>query len=186
MIEATFGDCHGQAFTDMPGQFKASIGDVLNFKLADNFERAVFIATINAVMRRMGYTSSSRHCRNTGPRECAKQLPSFVREHFGNPRIAFIGYQPAMIEELSSSFRMRVVDLDPDNIGMERFGVIVEASERTEEILSWCDLILATGSTSVNGTITGFLGKKPVVFYGVTVAGITAMKGYRHYCPYSE
>ena len=109
-----------------------------------------------------------------------------MRERFGTPRIAFIGYQPAMIERLSETFSLRVVDLDKDNIGASRFGLVIEGPEKTEDVLSWGDVILATGSTCVNGTIDTFLDNKPVVFYGVTIAGMAALRGYPRYCPCSE
>lgn len=91
-----------------------------------------------------------------------------------------------MIERLSQSFPLRVIDLDKDNIAARRFGVLIEGPEKTGEALLWGDMILATGSTCVNSTIVSFLGEKPVVFYGVTVAGPAALHGYRRFCPCSD
>ena len=183
MVEAVFRDAKGQAFTDMPGNFQGSLQDLLDLDLQNNFERSVFIAGFNAVMRHFGRVSNTVHCKDGEPKACAEQLPAFVTEHFGRPKIAFIGYQPAMIEKLSQSFPLRVIDLDKDNIGAHRFGLVIEGPEKTENALSWGDIILATGSTCVNGTIVSFLNKKPVVFYGVTVAGPAALHGYRRFCP---
>jgi uncharacterized protein (DUF4213/DUF364 family) len=109
-----------------------------------------------------------------------------VTNLFGKPKIAFVGYQPAMIEKLAESFRLRVVDLDKDNIGATRFGLVIEGPDSTEDCLSWCDIVLATGSTCVNGTITTFLNRKPIVFYGMTVAGPAAIFGYTRFCPSSK
>ncbi|OPY64641.1 MAG: hypothetical protein A4E57_03467 [Syntrophorhabdaceae bacterium PtaU1.Bin034] len=186
MIEAVFREARGQAFTDMPGNFQGSLKDVVGLELRDNFERAIFIAAFNAVMRHSGTVTGTVHCRDKQPKLCAEQLPGFVRKHFANPKIAFIGYQPAMIEELSHSFQLRVVDLDEGNIGQERFGIRVEGPEKTEEVLLWGDMVMATGSTCVNGSITDFLIKKPVVFFGVTVAGLAVLEGYRRYCPFGQ
>ncbi|MDD5010313.1 MAG: DUF364 domain-containing protein, partial [Syntrophorhabdaceae bacterium] len=58
--------------------------------------------------------------------------------------------------------------------------------EATEEVLAWGDIILATGSTCVNGTITKFLGNRPVIFYGVSVAGVAKACGFDRYCPYAH
>lgn len=184
MVEATFLAARGQAFTDMPGNFEGAINDLLRLNLRNNFERAVFIAGFNAVMRYFGRASNTVHCRDSEPRLCAEQLPAFVGEHFGKPKIAFIGYQPAMLERLAVSFELRIVDLDEDNIGANRFGLVIEGPEKTEEVLEWGDIILATGSTCVNGTIVDFLNKKPVVFYGISAAGLAALHGYRRFCPY--
>jgi len=185
LMEAVFRGSRGHAFTDMPGEFQGTLRDIAGLALKTNFERALFIAALNAVMRDAGRASNTVHCRDKAPRECARRLPAFVSGRFGRPRIAFVGYQPAMIEELSKSFALRVVDLDQQNIGGERFGLTIEGPENTGDILSWGDIILATGSTCVNGTITSFLNRKPVVFYGVTVAGPAAIHGYDRFCPCS-
>jgi hypothetical protein len=186
MIEARFKGARGQAFTDMPGNFHGSLKEILGMGLQNNFERAVLVSGLNAVMRHASRVSRTVHCRDGKPKECARQLPGFVRERFGNPRIAFVGYQPAMIEALSGAFSMRVMDLDADNIGSTRYGIVIEGPEKTKEALEWADIILATGSTCVNATIFSFLGKKPVVFYGVTIAGAAEINGYDRYCPCSE
>ncbi len=186
MVEAVFRDSRAHAFTDMPGNFHGALQDILGLELKNNFERAVFIAGFNAVLRHLGRVSNTVHCKDKDPRTCAEQLPAFIRENFGNPRISFVGYQPAMIETLSKSFSLRVIDLDKDNIGADRFGLVIEGPEKTEEALAWGDVILATGSTCVNGTIVSFLDNKPVVFYGITVAGPAMLHGYRRYCPCSK
>ncbi|MDQ7784664.1 MAG: DUF364 domain-containing protein [Desulfomonilaceae bacterium] len=185
MLEAVFRAARAHAFTDMPGNFQGSLQDIIDLDLRTNFERAVLIAAINAVMRDFGRVSNTVHCKDSEPRLCAQQLPAFVTKHLGKPQIAFVGYQPAMIEELSQSFDLRVIDLDEDNIGANRFGLVIEGPEKTEDVLSWGDVILATGSTCVNGTIISFVGKKPVVFYGVTVAGPAMLFGYDRFCPCS-
>jgi hypothetical protein len=185
MMEAVFRDARGQAFTDMPGSFEGTLQDILGLGLQDNFERAMFIAGFNAVMRHFCRASNTVHCRDGEPKACAKELPAFVEKHFGKPKIAFVGYQPAMIEALSVFFTIRVVDLDRDNIGANRFGIVVEGPDKTDEVLTWSNIILATGSTYVNGTMVDFLDKKPVVFYGISAAGPTAFHGYMRYCPYS-
>ncbi len=183
MVEAVFRQSRGQAYTDMPGNFKGSIRELLSLSLADNFQRAVFISGFNALMRYFGHVTNTVHCRHEGPGICASQLPGFVKKLYGNPKITFVGFQPAMLERLSRIFDLRVIDLDTDNIGREKFGMIIEGPEKTEDALSWGDIILATGSTCVNATINRFLNRKPVIFYGVTIAGVAWIHGLRRYCP---
>ena len=183
MVEASFRECRGHAYTDMPGDFKGSMKDILALPLSDNFQRAVFISSLNAVMRYLGYISNTIHCKDKEPGICADQLPEYIKKLYGEPKIAFVGFQPAMVDKLSRHFLIRVVDLDEDNIGKEKFGIIIEGPEKTDGILSLGDIIMATWSTSVNGTVKTFLGKKPVIFYGVTVAGIAKIYGYERYCP---
>lgn len=183
MVEATFRGERGQAYTDMPGDFKGSIRDVVALPLSDSFQRAVFISSLNAVMRSLGHITNTVHCRDKEPTACADQLTEYIKKFAADPKIAFIGYQPAMIDKLSKSFHIKVIDLDKDNIGKEKSGVIIEGPEKTDEVLLWSDIIMATGSTSVNGTVTKFLTEKPVIFYGVTIAGIAKTYGYERFCP---
>ena len=51
----------------------------------------------------------------------------------------------------------------------------------------WADLLLATGTTLVNGTLMGpWLGNKPVIFYGTTIAGAAHLMGWERFCPRSH
>ncbi len=182
MLETTFKGSKGQAFTDQPGNFTGTLQDVINLQLQSNFERAVFVATLNAVLRFQEKVDKTVHCRDKEPGICAMHLAKVVRERFGSPRIAFVGLQPGMIEVLSKEFDIRVTDLDPDNVGKIKAGVLIEDVSHTKEIIEWGDIVLATGSTSVNNSLSGLLGKKPVIFYGVTVAGIAYLNGLEQYC----
>ena len=80
-------------------------------------------------------------------------------------------------------FSVRVTDMDPDNVGQERAGVLIEGVESTGEVLDWADVVLATGTTLANGTLDGLPTAKPSVFYGVTISGAAALLGYERYCP---
>ena len=182
MIQADFKGSFGQAFTDTPGNYHGTLKEILDMSLDNNFERAIFISTLNAVLRYLKYISKTVHCKDKEPEECAAYLVDYVKERFGNPRIAFIGMQPAMVEALAAQFEMRVVDLDPDNVGQKRCGVLIEDVAHTKQILSWADVILATGTTVVNDTLTSLLIEKPIIFYGVTIAGVAYLKGYEQYC----
>lgn len=182
MIQADFKGSLGQAFTDMPGNYSGSLQEILAIPLDNNFEKAVFIATLNAVLRYLNYISKTVHCKDKEPAECAAHLVDYIKERFGNPRIAFIGMQPEMIEALAAYFKIRVTDLDKDNIGKRKGGVLIESVLKTKEILSWADIILATGTTAANNTLPSLLIEKPIIFYGVTIAGVAYLKGYEQYC----
>lgn len=186
MMEASFQGAKGQAFTDMPGNYEGSVSDVLSMDLTDNFRRAIFVATLNAVMRHENLIGETVHCRDVEPGLCAKQLVTYIRDRYRDPRIALIGYQPAMAAGLSQAFPLRIVDLDEDNIGHERAGVIVDGPSATLEVIDWCDVVFSTGSTAVNGTIENFIKEKPAIFFGVTVAGIAALRGLNRYCPFGH
>ena len=182
MVEATFKGFKGQAFTDQPGTLNTTLREILEHTPASNFERAVFVATTNAVLRALGKIDKTIHCKDKEPGLCAKQLVHYVRERFGNPKIAFIGLQPGMVAELSQVYAMRVVDLDPENIGRRFASVIVEPVANTSAIIEWCDIVLATGSTAVNDTLKSLIGIRPIVFYGVTVSGLAYINNLEQYC----
>lgn len=182
MIQADFRGSLGQAFTDMPGNYSGTLGEVFEMPLTNNFQRAILAASINAVLRHFRFISKTVHCRDKEPGECAAHLTNYIRKHFSKPRIAFIGFQPAMITTLSLDFEIRAVDLDQDNIGKIKAGVLIESISKTKEILSWADIIFATGTTAVNNTLSTLLINKPIIFYGVTISGIAFLMGYKQYC----
>ncbi len=186
MIEATFQGSKGQAFTDQSGSFKGSVEQVLNMSLNDNFERAIFIAVSNAIFKEVKKVSKTIHCKNEEPKQCANELVTVIRKKYEKPNIAFVGYQPGMLNALSKHFKMRVVDLDPENIGKHFGDVVVEDVEYTDEVLNWADLIIATSSTVVNETMQNFITNKPVLFYGITGASTLKMLELEQYCAYGK
>ena len=188
LMQAEIDGCSGQAYTDMPGNFSGSLQEALTLPPTNNYQRAVIIAALNAAHRKMKPATPTIHCRDQGPGECSEKLGQFIAEKYGNPRIAVIGLQPAMVEQLARRFATRVFDLDPDNIGKGKYGVTIEASEPLwEQVEDWCDLFLVTGSSVVNGTIDPFLNrKKPVIFYGTTIAAPAELLGLKRFCPVSS
>jgi len=186
IVEARFKDACGQAFTDAYVDFSGTLGEVLNLNTQDNENRAVYIATINAVMKQLVLVKGTVHCRDEEPELCSKGLADHISRSFGNPRVALIGYQPAMVESLSQRFRIQVTDLNSENIGKVRSGVkILNGETDLERVVEWCDLVLATGSTVVNGTIERIIKAaegKPLIFYGITIAGPAEILGLNRFC----
>jgi hypothetical protein len=81
---------------------------------------------------------------------------------------------------------VRVLDLSPKNVGQIRFGIKVEHGiENYEEVVhGWADVVLCTGSTICNGSITNFIDiGKDVVFFGITAAGAAQLMGWPRFCP---
>ncbi|MBP2638420.1 MAG: hypothetical protein H6Q72_4327 [Firmicutes bacterium] len=176
MMEARFRDGIGQAFTDQAGRFTGSIGEVLQMPLDTNFRRAVFVATLNAVMRSLGQVAATVHCKDKEPAMCAKQLPEYIKTRYKQPKIAFIGLQPGLIQALAdAAFELRVTDLNPDNIGQIRCGVRIESAVQNVENARWADIVLSTGSVLVNDTYRELEQGKPIIYYGVTAAGLAKM-----------
>ena len=102
-----------------------------------------------------------------------------------------MGYQPAILENLINTFsteKVRCTDLNPKNIGSQRYGAkIWDGGTDTERLISWCDIVLATSSTIVNDTFDGIKAKadaksKKLIIFGVTGAGVSALLGFERLC----
>lgn len=187
LMQARCRDSCGQAFTDMPNDYAGIVGDLTTMPLNTNYERAVFISGLNAVLRELGMAGHTIHCRDGGPRQCAVEIGAIIAGEYGHPRIAMFGLQPAIAETLAQQFELRVFDLDPDNIGQTKFGLVIESGEcDLDEVEGWADLFLVTGSTLCNGSIREFLPiRKPVAFFGTTIAGAAPLLGLKRICPQS-
>ncbi|MBQ3403998.1 MAG: hypothetical protein IJG63_01090 [Oscillospiraceae bacterium] len=187
MIQAEYCGGKGQAFTDAPALFEGSLMDISESDIeSDPHCRGIFIASLNAVMSALDLCSCTAHCRREGPELCAGDMRAYLDSKWPDARrIGLIGYQPALLQMLSESGRhVRVLDLNPANIGEIRHGVSVEdgASAR-DSVVEWADLILCTGSTLCNGTITDYLDLHvPVLFFGITAAGASRLMGWQRVC----
>ena len=185
-MQAEFRGSRGQAFTDMYGNFSGRLADIAAMDLENNFRRAIFISSLNAVMRHLGLIAQTVHCKDNQPRECGYELVKHIEENYGQPRVAMVGFQPRMVEALARQFELRVTDMDRDNIGQEKFGARINDPNQTKENLNWCDIAVVTGTTIVNDTINQFQIDKPVVFYGVTIAGAAKLAVLNRFCPFGS
>lgn len=187
MMQACFGCAYGQAFTDMPNSFNGKIKDLTTMPLKTNYERAVFISGLNAVLRELKMADRTVHCKDDGPKKCSLELAEMIEKEYGKPKIALFGLQPAMAEVLAKKFLLRIFDLDQDNIGKQKFGTVIENGTcEIAEVEAWADLFLVTGSTICNGSITDFLQiKKPVIYFGTTISGTAGLVGLNRFCPQS-
>jgi uncharacterized protein (DUF4213/DUF364 family) len=186
LMQAEFMGSLGQAFTDQSGNFEGSLEKILDMDLKNNYRRAIFVATLNAVLRHMGLIERTVHCKDQDPLLCSKDLNSYIKNRYGLKKILQIGYQPRMVEALSSDFKLWVIDLDPSNIGTKVKNILIESPEATRMAMRWADIYLVTGTTLVNGTIGDFLGDKPVIFYGTTIAGAVYLMGWERFCAFGR
>lgn len=182
LMQAEFRDALGQAFTDQYGDFEGTLGGVFQLTQENNFRRAIIVAVLNAVLRYLNQIEKTIHCRDQEPVQCAAELAGHISKVYGKVKIAQVGFQPRMVERLAPEFPLRVLDMDPDNIGSRKFRVTIEGPENTGEVIRWADLLLVTGTTLVNRTIEQFLVGKPVLFYGTTIAGAARLMGWDRFC----
>ncbi len=195
VIEASFREARGQAFTDAPGNWEGTLGELLTLDLRETGYRAVFTAGLNAVLRSVGLASGTVHCKDDEPTKCGAEMPENIHKLFGTRRYGMIGLQPAILKEMVDAYGkvgMRVADLNPDNIGQVREDLLVMDGEKElRDLVEWCDVGLATGSSVVNGTINDILERfeaagKPVVFFGNTISGVAALLNLTRICPFAK
>ena len=182
LMQAEFCNAFGQAFTDRYGDFEGTLEEVLNMPFDNNYRRAVFVATLNAVLRHIKQVEGTVHCRDQEPVQCVEELIHFLNDRYGQLKITQVGFQPRMVECLASAFEYRILDMDPDNIGIKKFNAVVEGPEATDEAVAWADLLLVTGTTLINGTINDFISHKQVLFYGTTIAGAAHLMNWDRFC----
>lgn len=188
LMQACFDCSFGQAFTDMPNVYRGKLKELTTLPLLTNADRAIFISGMNAVLRELKIADHTIHCKDDGPKKCSLELADMIEKEYGTPKIALFGLQPAIAEILSGKFPLRVFDLDEDNIGKGKYETIIENGIcKMDEVEVWADLFLVTGSTICNGSIVNFLKiKKPVIYFGTTIAGAAMLLGLNRFCPQSS
>ncbi len=190
MLQAEYQGAFGQAFTDAPAEFKGTLKEIAGLDLSgDSHNRGLFIASLNAVMAKLGLIEHTVHCRTEDPEKCALEFVEYARKNYKGKKIALVGYQPSILEALSKEFTVRVLDLNPKNVGQIRCGIKVEhgIEDYKEVVLDWADVVLCTGSTICNGSIVNFIDiGKEVLFFGITAAGAVQLLGLKRLCPSSK
>jgi uncharacterized protein (DUF4213/DUF364 family) len=192
ILEATFRKAKGHAFTDAAREFVGTVAEVLDLPFTSNQNRAIYVATVNAVLRHLGQVTGTVHCRDDDPEICGAKIAHHILEKHGKVVVGLIGLNPAIADHLVQVFgsdRVCISDLYSDNIGKKRFGVSVwNGAEQTHELVEASDVVLMTGTTLQNGTFDAIWeaiqarGKSGLV-YGVTAAGVCAMTGIERICP---
>ena len=193
MLLSTYKGASGQAFTDAPCASVCSLGEILALDICqdDNYARGLYISTMNAVMRYLGLIDNTVHCRSKEPPQCAQEYVPWLKEHYpAVRRLALIGYQPALFGAFSAepSIELRVLDLNPDNVGEIRFGHRVEhgIDDYEDAVLHWADLVLCTSSVFCNATMDLYIDiGREVLFFGITGAGPIHVLGLNRHCPLS-
>jgi uncharacterized protein (DUF4213/DUF364 family) len=195
VIEAEVLNAKAHTFTDSPIEFEGKLREVLDLPLVSNSERAIFIASLNAVVKYLSFTEKTLHCNDEDPVRCADEIASFILNKWGKIKVGLIGLNPAIAESLVNNFggnNVRITDLNKENINRLNQGVeIWDGHQKTEEVIKQSDLILITGTTFGNDTFNCILNyvqnyRKDYFIYGVTGAGICSLMGLNRICPYGR
>ena len=154
--------------------------------------RAVVVAALNALAAKLGLIRHNIRCPHEESEPCGRELAGELKRRFPDARkVLLVGLQPGLLGALVEHYGcegVRVTDLDSENIGREKHGVRVGNGDAdiTHEV-RWCDLMLVTGSSVVNGTLDGLLkhsqnASKPLVFFGNTIAAVAAVADLDRVC----
>ncbi len=187
LMQAVYRGAAGQAFTSASGSFKGTLRNVLELPLTGNFERAILVSTMNAVLRYLGLIEKTVHCKDEGPGRCAARMAEWIGEQ-GPGMVGLVGMQPALLEALVQTLGPdRVMVSDLAEAGSMRCGVRVLDGMDSSEMFESCQLILITGSSLVNDTINDLMEnairhKRRVVLYGTTIAGTAYLMGLERWC----
>jgi len=192
VLEASVRGSRGHAFTDSPHEFEGRLSEVLDFELTTNQNRAIYVATLNAVLAHLGLATGTVHCKDEDPEQCARDIASHLYDKYGEVEVGLIGLNPAIAERLVDRFgpaHVHISDLFADNIGKIRFGVEVwDGNTRTEDLIEASQVIVFTGTTLLNNTFDHIWHEirrqnKAYLVYGVTAAGVAALAGFERICP---
>lgn len=195
VLEASVHESRGHAFTDSPREFEGTLAGVLDLELTTNQNRAIYVATLNAVLAHIKMVDGTVHCKDEDPEKCAKEIAKHLYEKYGPVNVGLIGLNPAIAERLIDTFgaaHVHISDLYEGNIGEKRFGVeIWDGNTRNEDLIETSRVIVLTGTTLLNGTFDRIWaavesrGRIPIV-YGVTAAGVARLAGFERICPYGR
>jgi len=191
LMQATFMDSRGQAYTDAPSRFSGYIGEIADLELKGPRQTALFIAALNAVFKHVYPDLKTIHCKDEDPERCAEKIAEYVR-HLNPQSVGIIGLQPAILEALVAVMgkdRVRCIDRDEENRGQVKQGVPIGWGDDRglKQLFEGSDLVLATGSSAANGSLPDILSLAddtgtPVYFYGTTIAGAARLLGLNHLC----
>lgn len=192
ILEATFLNAKGHAFTDAAREFVGTLAEVIDLALTSNQTRAIYVATLNAVLSHLGLVKATVHCKDEDPEICGAEIARHILDLHGKVVVGLIGLNPAIGDHLVRVFgadHILISDLYRDNIGRRRFGVEVwDGASQTADLVEKSDVVLMTGTTLQNGTFDDIWaaikakGKHGIV-YGVTAAGVCALTGIERICP---
>ncbi len=196
LIEATVDGSHGEAWVDPASAacgWQGTLGDVFSMPLKAASKRAVVVATMNALASRLGLTGHNFRCRHGTPLTCGRELVRQLKGRFEDlAHVLVVGCQPGVVEALVEDLGakgVRVLEHSASHVGKVLHGVRVENgnADITADV-RWCDVMLVTGASVVNGTLDDLLRhshnhSKPLVFYGNTIAAVAAVADLERICP---
>lgn len=192
LIEADFKRSKGQAFSADAISFQGKIKNILNIDLNTSKNRALFIASTNAVLRYLNLIQGTVHCNVVEEaKRCAQKMAdSFSRRYGMFLTIGMVGFQPFVAEALIKKIGKENIRIcDNTNKDKNFYDVVIEDEKNMKNIVAGSFLTLATGNTIIDGKIDEIIKtfkednkSRIVVFYGVTIASTQKLLGLKRIC----
>ncbi len=192
LVEATFLDAIGQALSDEPAQFSGTLEQALDIGLDTNGQRALFVATANAVLAHLGLVKGTCHCEYPSVRECGWRVASSLWGEYPGADVGLIGFQRGFVEGLAEVFgtdRVHVADLAPENLGRKEYGVVIgDSAHDTKTVIESSDVVLVSGAMVVANALEDILKtasevQTPIILYGATAAAPAYLYNLPRVCP---
>ncbi|MBT8490949.1 MAG: hypothetical protein KJN62_07865 [Deltaproteobacteria bacterium] len=191
LMQATFFEMKGQAYTDNPSEFSGPLREIVTLSLHDSRQKALFIASLNAVMKYLHPDIPTVHCKNNEPEECAKEMVTFIKT-LHTHSVGIIGLQPAILDAMVTTLgkeNVICVDRDEVNKNKVKYGIYIGWGDTMgiEDLFKKSDVVLATGSSAANGSLPDILGiaqnyDSSLYFYGTSIVGTARLMGLNHLC----
>ncbi len=195
VIEATLLGARGQAYTDSPQEFTGPLSQVMDLPLDQTPKRAIFLAALNALGRKIGLVSGTVHCKDKEPEQCAPKIADYLYNLDQNMKIGLIGLNPAIAEALIDKFgpkQVIITDLQEKNINKKKWGAeIWNGRTATERLIQVSDTLVVTGTTMANGTFDSIYRTtqeygKSIITYGITCAAVCNLLEIPRICPFGR
>jgi hypothetical protein len=192
LIEAAVDGTTGEAFADSAEEFSGSLREAFEVPLDTESNRAVFLATANAALHRLGHLDEATHCREHLGRTCGDQIASIIWDRWGDVPVALIGLNPRIAESLIETFgpaNIRLADLDPEKVGTVLLGVEIRDAEKDiETIMQQARIAVVSGTLMVKGAFDRVHDearrrRRFLAVYGATGAGICSLLEINRVCP---
>ncbi len=165
-----------QVFTVNPKEFKGKVRDIITLDLSSMYNRSIFYAFSNALLKSLGLIEKTIHCKKDEPIKCSKLLVERLMVKYGlSKKILHIGYQPGHISELYKFYRenLLITDLRSDIVWKIKNNRLVYDGLLNNIYIGVTDIILVTASSVINSTFwnilsQAYLMRKHIIMYGVS------------------
>jgi len=183
LVEVELKGVKGSAISDRAGGFVGTLRDLFDRDqdMTNAFDRAVLIATSNAIIKYLSVSDRKNHCNKE---QCMFCLLDYLNTAFDNPRIAIIGSQSAIFDILRKNFIVTMIDIDGNSKNKEKCNVVVEGPEATKKIIKWCDVIVIVEKSIEKFDIAKLINKKPVILYEETSIQLSKLTNFPGNCPF--